>query len=229
MGDPKKKSKQYEKPLRPWDRARLEKERETKKNYGLKNKKELWRIETTLRKKRKNARTLLALEPEARAKREKELVESLVKYGIVSQTAMLDDILGLGIESFLERRLQTMVYRKGLALTPAQARQFVVHGHIAVNGKKVSTPSYLVPLKEENSISYYGKKINIELPQRKEELKKKFESVQAEEEQPAEGEGEVEEKQGEETEESTAGEEAESINEIQPEEATQKEEKGMGE
>lgn len=44
----------------------------------------------------------------------------------------------------LERRLDNVVYRAGLAATRAQARQFVNHGHFDVNGKRVNIPSYRV-------------------------------------------------------------------------------------
>ena len=44
----------------------------------------------------------------------------------------------------LERRLDNVVYRLGLATTRRQARQFVNHGHILVDGKRVDIPSYSV-------------------------------------------------------------------------------------
>ncbi len=44
----------------------------------------------------------------------------------------------------LERRLDNVVYRLGLATTRRQARQFVNHGHILVDGKRVDIPSYRV-------------------------------------------------------------------------------------
>jgi small subunit ribosomal protein S4 len=49
----------------------------------------------------------------------------------------------------LERRLDSVVWRGGLASSRAQARQFVLHGHIKVNGRKVNIPSYLVSAGEE--------------------------------------------------------------------------------
>ncbi len=49
----------------------------------------------------------------------------------------------------LERRLDSVVWRAGLASSRAQARQFVLHGHIKVNGRKVNIPSYLVNAGEE--------------------------------------------------------------------------------
>ena len=67
---------------------------------------------------------------------------------------MLDDVLDLTIESILERRLQTLVFRKGLAKTIHQSRQLITHGHIAINGKKFFSPSYIVPKNEEDKINY---------------------------------------------------------------------------
>ncbi len=49
----------------------------------------------------------------------------------------------------LERRLDNVVYRAGMASSRAQARQFVLHGHVLVNGRKVNIPSYLVSVGEE--------------------------------------------------------------------------------
>ncbi|MFH1240536.1 MAG: 30S ribosomal protein S4 [Candidatus Diapherotrites archaeon] len=159
MGDPKKTHKHYDTPAKPWDKTRLDEERIIKAKYALKNKRELWKSETTLRRKRKNARNLLALPLEERLKREKELLGSLNKLGLLSREAALDDILSLKSDSLLERRLQTIVWRKGLAATPTQARQFIVHGHISVDGKKLDRPSYLVKKDEEGKIAYHKKEL----------------------------------------------------------------------
>jgi small subunit ribosomal protein S4 len=48
------------------------------------------------------------------------------------------------------------VHKQGLANTVRQARQFIVHGHIMVGGRKVTVPGYLVPTGEELLIGYYG-------------------------------------------------------------------------
>ncbi|MFH1664375.1 MAG: 30S ribosomal protein S4 [archaeon] len=172
MGDPKKTKKKYIRPRKPWDKTRLDEEREIKKTYGLKNKKELWGIEAMLKNKRNNARKLLALELETRIQREKELTDSLKKIGLIKENASLDDVLGLKIQELLERRLQTIVWRKGLANTTKQARQFIVHGHIAINGKKITTPSYTVKTDEENKIGYYKKEMKITPPKQKKEAEK---------------------------------------------------------
>ena len=51
---------------------------------------------------------------------------------------------GENLLSLLERRIDNTIFRLKLAETRRQARQIVVHGHICVNGKKVTSPSYLV-------------------------------------------------------------------------------------
>ena len=63
-------------------------------------------------------------------------------------------ILVLKDEDILSRRLQTIVYQKGLAATPKQARQLINHGHIFVDGHKVTVPGYLVLREEEGTVSY---------------------------------------------------------------------------
>ena len=180
MGDPKKTHKHYDTPAKPWDKSRLDEERVIKEQYALKNKRELWMAETTLRQKRKNARKLLALPLEERLKREKELLGSLHNLGLLSKGAILDDVLSLTSDSLLERRLQTIVWRKGLASTPKQARQFIVHGHISVKGRKLDRPSYLVKKDEEGTIAYHKKELFFDEKKKvktKEEKKEAFESV----------------------------------------------------
>lgn len=94
------------------------------------------------------ARSLLGVPQEERVKLEAQLVGRLKRLGILPENAVLDDVLDLTIEDILERRIQTIVFRKGLAKTIFQARQLTTHGHIAVGDKKVFSPGYLV-LKEE--------------------------------------------------------------------------------
>ncbi len=158
MGSPRKLSKCYDTPNHPWIGERIKEEREISNKYGLLNKKELWKMETRLRTFRRQARNLISNTTEQGEKEAVQLFNILKRYGILlKEDPTLDDVLSLNIESILERRLQTIVFRKGLAKTPKQARQFIVHGHIAVNGRKVDSPSYLVPVVEDDTISYYGK------------------------------------------------------------------------
>ena len=122
--------------------------------YGLRNKRELWRVRAILRKYRTIARSLLGMPVEKREKLEKEVLSKLYRMGIVGENATVDEVLDLKVEDFLERRLQTQVYRLGLAKTVYQARQLIVHGHITVGGRKVTSPGYMVKRGEEGQIAY---------------------------------------------------------------------------
>ena len=77
--------------------------------------------------------------------------------GLLGPDADIDNVLALKTPAHLERRLQTIVYRRGLARSPKQARQLVTHGHVAIAGRRVTIPGYLVTRAEETGISYYGK------------------------------------------------------------------------
>jgi len=155
MGDPKKPRKKWEGPKHPWIKERLEREREIMGRYGLRNKKELWKAETMARKFRHRARALLGLPPEARREAARVLLERLYRMGVIeSPDVDVDRVLSITAEDILERRLQTIVYKKGLAKTIYQARQLVVHGHIAINGRRVTSPGYLVNREEEKLVDY---------------------------------------------------------------------------
>jgi small subunit ribosomal protein S4 len=154
VGDPRSSRKRWEGPGHPWIKQRLETEMKIIGKYGLRNKKELWTAETLIRKIRHQARTLLALPEPQRSEVGKSLLDRLFKLGLVNKDASLDDILGLTSENVLERRLQTIVLKKGLANTIYQARQFISHGHISINGKRVTSPGYLISRDEEDKISY---------------------------------------------------------------------------
>ncbi len=149
--------KRYETPMHPWKESRIKTEREMIKKYGLKNHKEVWKAKTYLGKHREQARELLAklgtASPQAK-KESDQLLLHLSRMGIVSMGASLDDILALDTESVLSRRLQTLVYLKGFSSTPYQARQLISHGHVAVRGRKVTIPSYMVAKDEEGQIEY---------------------------------------------------------------------------
>ena len=154
MGDPKKPRKKYKTPRFPWRKDVLEAELRIIGQYGLRNKRELWRYQTMVSRFRRIARGLLGKSPEQRAALEKELLGKLHRLGLVSEDATIDDVLDLNVEDILERRLQTIVYKLGLAKTLHQARQLIVHGHIAVGDRRVKVPSYLVKRGEEQLIGY---------------------------------------------------------------------------
>jgi len=154
MGDPKKQRKKYETPRFPWRTDTLQLELKLLGQYGLRNKRELWRHETTLSRFREIARSLLGMPAEERKKLERQLLDRLKRLGILPETATLDDVLDLSIEDILERRLQTIVFNKGLSKSIHQARQIITHGHIAIEGQRVPSPSYLVLRNEEARITY---------------------------------------------------------------------------
>ncbi|MCW4021084.1 MAG: 30S ribosomal protein S4 [Candidatus Bathyarchaeota archaeon] len=154
MGDPKKQKKKYEAPRFPWRTDALESELRLLGEYGLRNKRELWRHRAMLSKFRGMARSLLSMSTAERAELEAQLLGRLKHLGILHEGAVLDNVLDLAMESVLERRLQTLVLKRGLAKTVYQARQLITHGHISIGGRKVFSPSYLVPGAEEEKISY---------------------------------------------------------------------------
>ncbi len=154
MGDPKKKHKRYTTPKRPYDVSNLSEELKLVGTYGLRNKRELWRIRTELSTLRRRGRETLSLDPIERAEKEKAMIRKLHILGLVDERATLEDILSLGIENLLERRLQTVLYRRGMAKTLFQARQLITHGHIAISGTKVRSPSYKVTRADETNLDY---------------------------------------------------------------------------
>lgn len=157
MGDPKKQRKKYATPRFPWRSDAIREELKLLGQYGLRNKHELWLHETILSKFRGTARSLIGKSPEERKKMEGELLTRLKKMGLLPETAVLDDVLDLTTDDILERRLQTIVFRKGLAKTVYQARQLITHGHVTVGNRRVTVPSYVVTREEENNIAYAPK------------------------------------------------------------------------
>ncbi|MDD1634183.1 MAG: 30S ribosomal protein S4 [Methanomicrobiales archaeon] len=159
MGYPGKNHKRYERPTRKWEKSRLQEEAGIIVEYGLRNKRELWRTQNMLRNHRRGARAILAMTSggasvEQVMLRKKQLLEHLERMGMLGRDADIGQILALKVQQQLERRLQTIVYRKGLARSPKQARQFITHGHIAINGRKVTIPGYLVSRAEEAGVQY---------------------------------------------------------------------------
>ena len=153
MGDPKKQRKKYQNPRFAWSKAALDAELRLLGEYGLRNKRELRRHRFMLSKYRTLSRKLLAETPDDRGIIEKQILNRLSILKIIPENSNLDDILDLTVENILERRLQTLVYRRGLSKSPQQARQLITHGHILVKGQRITSPSYLVKSEEEPQIS----------------------------------------------------------------------------
>jgi small subunit ribosomal protein S4 len=159
MGKPKFSRKKYETPNHPWKEERIKAENELVKKYGLKNKREIWKAETALRKYRGQARELLAKveSDDPQTKKEiNQLLTHLTRFNILPLNSTLDDVLALETEAILARRLQTITYLKGLSNTSNQARQLISHGHIAIDGRRINVPGYKVTKDEENKIEYFA-------------------------------------------------------------------------
>ena len=167
----KRKFKKYSKPKRPFDKVRIDEEAKIKKEFGLKNKKEIWKAEARIKSMREKAKKLISAKP----KEQQALFDRLKKIGL--KVSSIGDILSLEKKDYLKRRLQTIVLSKKLATTVKSARQLITHKKVLVDGKVVDSPSYIVSINLENKISLKKKKqkpkeeIKEEVVEKKEEEK----------------------------------------------------------
>merc|ERR1712026_328727 len=149
--------KTYTTPRRPFEKARLDQELKLVGEFGLRNKREVWRVKYTLAKIRSAARELLTLE-EKDPKRLFEgnaLLRRLVRTGVLAEDKMkLDYVLALKPEDFLERRLQTQVFKLGLAKSVHHARVLIKQRHIRVRKQVVNIPSFIVRLESQKHIDF---------------------------------------------------------------------------
>ena len=158
MGDPKQLRKKYNTPRHPWIRANIESERVVLKDYGLVKKKEIHIANSFIKKYRDIAKRLIAISTIPQAQKEKEqILNKLQDLGLLPSGAELEQILGLELKDVLSRRLQSVVYRKGLARSMNQARQFITHRHIIIGDQEISSPSYLVSVAEEGAVTFKQK------------------------------------------------------------------------
>jgi small subunit ribosomal protein S4 len=143
----KRKHKIYSRPKRPFEKSRIEEEGKIVDEFGLKNKREIWKAEAKVKIIREKAKKLISATPEE----QKILFEKLKKIGL--KVTNLADVLSLDKRDYLNRRLQTIVAAKKLAPTIKSARQMIVHQKIFVDDKIVNVPSYIVPVELENKIT----------------------------------------------------------------------------
>src|SRR4030042_4214770 len=132
----KRKHKIYSRPKRPYDKIRIEEEGEIKKKFGLKNKREIWKAEARIKKIRERAKKIVTADDSVK----QDMFKRLQKIGL--NVSSIADILSLSKEDYLNRRLQTIVLKKGLVTTIKTARKMIVHKKVLVDGKAVNSPSY---------------------------------------------------------------------------------------
>lgn len=153
MGDPRKQHKKYATPRKLFEKTRISDENELLRKYGLKNKREIWKGEFKIDNIRKQAKSLIN-----DMEKQKEFLERLRRQGLNVKT--IEDVLSLKKENLFERRLQTMLVRKGIARTFKHARQLIAHKHIAVSGRIINIPAYIVPVEFEKDIKLINKTKN---------------------------------------------------------------------
>jgi len=148
MGDPKKQQKKFSKPGKPWEKTRIEEEAAITKEFGLKNKKEIWRANSQLRNFFAQTKKSISIKTAQGEKEKAQLLERLSKLGLLKGAGQVEDVLNISLRDIIQRRLQSIVFNKSMARSMNQARQFIVHEHIMVNGKKITSPGYLVRVDE---------------------------------------------------------------------------------
>jgi small subunit ribosomal protein S4 len=154
MGDPKKLRKKYSTPSHPWQKLRIDEEKELTREFGFKNKKEIWKLNSKLQAFKIRVKKLITQSDEQSEKDKVNLVLKLQKLGVISSSAVLEDILSVNLREMCGRRLPTILVKKGLARSVKQARQFITHEHILVGTRKITFPSYLVDTDEELMIRF---------------------------------------------------------------------------
>ena len=154
MGDPRRLRKKYKTPKVHFERQRFKEEMRYFGDYGLRNKTELWKHRSQVSHYRSLTRSLRKLSKEEFETRFAEIRSSLFHLGLVKEDANPDEVLALTLDKILDRRLQTIVFKKGFAKSIYQARQLITHSHIAVGDRIIDTPSHLCTVEDENSINY---------------------------------------------------------------------------
>ena len=122
MGDPKRIRKKFVRSKLMWNAARIARDHELKEKYGLKNLRELWKATTEVSRIRMNAREVLSNRSTQGVGN--AMIARLARYNIVAKDAKIDDLLGITPDVILNRRLQSIVFKNGLAaflVTPTVA------------------------------------------------------------------------------------------------------------
>ena len=160
MGEPKFSRPKTQTPTHPWKQARIDEEHALKEKYGLKKvggMREIWREKSALRRHRNQAMKLIGRVDSSEghyANEKEQLLGSLYKKGLLQEGADVGDVLEINVEHMLSRRLQSVVYYRGLAPSMRAARNLIVHGHICIGEQRMTVPGYHVLKEEEEQLRY---------------------------------------------------------------------------
>ncbi|MFW6285545.1 MAG: 30S ribosomal protein S4 [Nanoarchaeota archaeon] len=155
MGLAKKHRKKFISHKKRWDKKTIEDESILMNDYSLKNKKAIRKVELKLSNYKKIAKSLNTNIQTKQSDEAKQFIEKLKTLGFLDPSAQsLDEVLDIQIRDILDRRLSNILYKNKMARTPAQSRQFIVHGHVLVGNQCVNSPSYTVSLLEEPLIKF---------------------------------------------------------------------------
>ena len=178
----KRKHKSYSRPKRPFDKSRITEEEKIKKDFGLKNKKEIWKSDAKIKSIREKAKKLISADQEE----QQALFRRLKKIGL--KVNSITDVLSLDKKDYLRRRLQTILVNKKFARTMKSARQLITHKKVFIDGKIVNSPSYTVSIELENKISLKPMKKKVKKSEEKiENLDDKIEENKIDEDQEENG------------------------------------------
>jgi len=157
-----RKKNKFLRPKKPFEKERINDENELIKQFGLKNKKEIWKTLAKVNYYRGRAKALA----KSTLEEQKVLFSKLQAIGL--NVNSIADVLDLKVENLLERRLPTLVAKQKFASTTKQARQMVTHKRVFIDGKIVNAPSYIVKTDEEKKITVKKTKTKVKV---KEEAK----------------------------------------------------------
>ncbi len=142
----KRKHKTYSRPKRPFDKARIGEEAEIIKEFGLKNKREIWKADAKIKSIREKAKRLISADESEKV----AFFNRLKKMGF--KVNSISDVLSLDKKDYLKRRLQTVLVSKGAARSMKGARQLITHKKVLIGENSVNSPSYIVPVDLESKI-----------------------------------------------------------------------------
>ena len=154
MGDPRKLRKKYQTPVHPWNKTEIDESKKFKSEFGIRNRKELLKAETFLKKYKDIAKRLTADKSAQGQKEKQQVLDKFQRYGLLPAGSELHNILNIDLSTVLERRFQSILVKLGHAKTMPQARQFVVQRHVFVGNKGITSPTKLLTLEEESQIRF---------------------------------------------------------------------------